>query len=937
MIEYSIATREFRMRRFLNFLFLAVMLIASPLRAQHEGHNAGSGVAQASGLTMQAGSYRVGVSSEPTVIPVGSAKLRLRITDSSGQPVEGAIVRALVKMPTMNMGESEQTARAVAGEKGVYLVPANFAMAGDYVATIRISGAQGDATGTLALHTGQNTGAPSGGFSPGRVLAIVGALALLAFVVWRMRRLNQEIRWRAVFTPPILGGLAILAGMLILAVYAVNRWRRPGAMTPLEAQGMEMSLPAPPGSAAVELATVKVKPVQNRVRYSGQAVGYIEQDVNARVSGNVLWMPFYAGDRVRRGQLLARLDTSQIEPQIAQSRANERMAAEGTSVAQGEYSEALANTAQARANVAGKTGAVSEARNAARRAQAEANSKRAAIREAQSEAHKAQAGLREASSAIRGAQNAQTEAQSELLAAQEEQSGAQAEEDAARTQIADAQAQISAAQADLEYWQAEIARMRVLVQEGAVSHEEFQREQAQAQNAEAKVRQARALLSRVQAEVRGAQSRRRRAGAAIRGAQAKAAGARSALEGSRARMEQARADLVSAQSRVAQAAEDAQAAQAEAEAAQSRVSQAQAELEASFAGVRAAQAQVNTSRSRISQAQAGTEQARAAVAATTTTRGYAEVRALTDGLVTQRLIAPGTLVQPGQSLLKVAQINPIRLQANVAEADLERVRVGSLVQVRDQSGAGKGRVLVARVSSVAPSVDPQTRTGIVEAIVPNGDARFVPGEYVSLEIETGRSRSSLSIPSVAIQQRVAPSGGILSAQTAASVWLAEPAASGQFTVRPVPVQTGVSDGSDTEIVSGLRPGQRVVTQGYQNLRDGDTVTLPDEVLITASATEPAPTSTTSKESSTQSVSVSVTERGFEPANIPIKAGVATRLTFTRKTDATCATEVVFPDFKIKRALPINKPVLITFTPQKSGEIVFGCGMDMMLRGKVVAR
>ena len=64
-------------------------------------------------------------------------------------------------------------------------------------------------------------------------------------------------------------------------------------------------------------------------------------------------------------------------------------------------------------------------------------------------------------------------------------------------------------------------------------------------------------------------------------------------------------------------------------------------------------------------------------------------------------------------------------------------------------------------------------------------------------------------------------------------------------------------------------------------------------------------------------------------------GVPTRVTFTRKTDATCGTEVLFPDYNIKKALPLNQAVVVEFTPRK-GEIKFTCGMNM-LQGKVVAQ
>ena len=68
----------------------------------------------------------------------------------------------------------------------------------------------------------------------------------------------------------------------------------------------------------------------------------------------------------------------------------------------------------------------------------------------------------------------------------------------------------------------------------------------------------------------------------------------------------------------------------------------------------------------------------------------------------------------------------------------------------------------------------------------------------------------------------------------------------------------------------------------------------------------------------------------------LKAGVPVRITFTRKTDATCGTEVVFPDYKINKKLPLNEPVAVEFTPQKAGAVNFTCGMEM-LRGQVVVQ
>src|SRR6185503_17911098 len=83
----------------------------------------------------------------------------------------------------------------------------------------------------------------------------------------------------------------------------------------------------------------------------------------------------------------------------------------------------------------------------------------------------------------------------------------------------------------------------------------------------------------------------------------------------------------------------------------------------------------------------------------------------------------------------------------------------------------------------------------------------------------------------------------------------------------------------------------------------------------------------SKTSAPNEASVEVSIRGFTPASVSLRAGVPARLTFTRKDEKTCGTEIVLPDYGIKRTLPLNKPVVIEFTPRR-GDVAFTCGMNM---------
>jgi plastocyanin domain-containing protein len=84
------------------------------------------------------------------------------------------------------------------------------------------------------------------------------------------------------------------------------------------------------------------------------------------------------------------------------------------------------------------------------------------------------------------------------------------------------------------------------------------------------------------------------------------------------------------------------------------------------------------------------------------------------------------------------------------------------------------------------------------------------------------------------------------------------------------------------------------------------------------------------------VAVAVTEKGFEPAIIHLKQGQPVTLVVTRRTERTCAKEMVIADYGVRKNLPLDQAVEITFTPAKSGEVRYACGMDM-IAGKLIVQ
>jgi len=391
-------------------------------------------------------------------------------------------------------------------------------------------------------------------------------------------------------------------------------------------------------------------------------------------------------------------------------------------------------------------------------------------------------------------QAALDQAQAQVEAAQQGVSDAQAEAQADQDSIADTQAGVESAQASADYWKTEITRERQLADAGAVSQQEYQNELSQAQAANAAVRQAYAKVSQ---------------------------------------------------------------ARAMAQAARSKIQVARRQVAAARAGVRMAQADIAVAEGQAVQAEAGASASQAAARVAAVQQGYGRITSPFDGVVTARPVAPGTLVQPGTIILKVAEIDRVRVQANVAVGDLAGVRVGSPIALTVQ-GDGNGKTLAARVTSVFPSANDQTRTATVEAVVPNPGHRLLPGAFVTMQITNGRVTDKTLVPAPSVVSQggqsfvwTATGGASASAgqvygcvichihYTAAQAkqfGYKDPMEGGRLvplrggqaaspatglTAHEVAVQVGASDGTWTEVSSNaLSGGTEVVTHGQAGLTDG---------------------------------------------------------------------------------------------------------------------
>jgi plastocyanin domain-containing protein len=101
---------------------------------------------------------------------------------------------------------------------------------------------------------------------------------------------------------------------------------------------------------------------------------------------------------------------------------------------------------------------------------------------------------------------------------------------------------------------------------------------------------------------------------------------------------------------------------------------------------------------------------------------------------------------------------------------------------------------------------------------------------------------------------------------------------------------------------------------------------------TAVATPAPPAPATATATAANRVEIAVTRKGFTPDHIAVKKDQPVILAFTRKTDATCAKNVVVElgdGKKVQKDLPLDKTVEVAATFSKAGELSYACGMDMV--------
>ena len=253
---------------------------------------------------------------------------------------------------------------------------------------------------------------------------------------------------------------------------------------------------------------------------------------------------------------------------------------------------------------------------------------------------------------------------------------------------------------------------------------------------------------------------------------------------------------------------------------------AEQELDDARAKDRAAQAQVGVAKGSLDATQQQLGVSRADQQRVQTLSNYTQIVSPFTGVVTMRYADTGSLIQAGTSsntqsmpVVRVAQSDLLRLRMPVPEADVPYIAVGSPVQIRVNA---TGRSFTGKITRFARALDPGTRTMLAEVDVPNPDLTLNPGMYADTTIQLQQKNDTLVLPAQAVVHNGEESSVL--------------ALDAENHVQKRVVTLGVQTADQTEILSGLQAGDRVIASGQANYQAGEAV-MPHAAFIPTAAQE----------------------------------------------------------------------------------------------------
>ena len=222
--------------------------------------------------------------------------------------------------------------------------------------------------------------------------------------------------------------------------------------------------------------------------------------------------------------------------------------------------------------------------------------------------------------------------------------------------------------------------------------------------------------------------------------------------------------------------------------------------------------QLDTQTALVAQDQGLVEADRAAVKSAEVNLQYCHITSPLDGRVGLRQIDQGNYVTAGDAngLVVITQLDPISVLFTVPEDNLQaiakRLKEGAVLPVTALDRSGATKLADGSLQTFDSQIDPTTGTIKLRAQFPNGARTLYPNQFVNIRLLLDTHKDVTTMSTAGIQRGV----------PGTFVYLIN----ADSTVSVRPVKLGVTDGNRVELLSGLQPGDRIVIDGADKLRDG---------------------------------------------------------------------------------------------------------------------
>lgn len=214
---------------------------------------------------------------------------------------------------------------------------------------------------------------------------------------------------------------------------------------------------------------------------------------------------------------------------------------------------------------------------------------------------------------------------------------------------------------------------------------------------------------------------------------------------------------------------------------------------------------------------------------------YSEIRSPIDGVVTDRPLFAGEMANTGQPIVTVMDTSSLLAKVHLSQEQTAGLKVGGEATLTIN---GQDELAHGKISLISPALDPGSTTLEVWVSVANKAGKYKPGASVHVSLD---ARSLLDVVTVPNEALITTKAGT------SAVMVVGP----DNVAHQKDVKTGITDGHDTQVLSGLQPGEEVVTKGAYGMDDGTKVKIvaagAEDEAASGDAKDDKPTAATDKD------------------------------------------------------------------------------------------